>query len=316
MKRLVDAHRELAEHRRAPDARGAVPAVAGQERHGVDDHQALDALRLALGEGEPDGAPVVHDAGCTRSTPSSSRKRSRKRVVLLDRVAQSSRACPSVRSRAGRARARRCARRNASQSSELVGTPCRYSGAAPSPAPRGGALRQKTGSPSSSPLCSLDLGHRARIYRQRPWRDADDASTRHLPQHAAARLDRLDARRRARACTQGPRPAARGLRHPADGAARPPDRRAGADGALADHQRPQPRRRLPAPARALADVGGGARRAAGGGRGGDPPGRDLEGQVGAHPGDPARDRRAPSVRARAPDPARSSSLDWLPRACR
>ena len=56
------AHRQLARAAgRAPDARGAVPAVAGQERHRVDDHQPLDALGVALGEGQADGAPVVHD---------------------------------------------------------------------------------------------------------------------------------------------------------------------------------------------------------------------------------------------------------------
>ena len=59
----------------------------------------------------------------------------------------------------------------------------------------------------------------------------------------------------------------------------------------------------------LPQVGGGARRAGRGGRGGDPPGRHLEGQVGAHPGDPARDRaRTP----RDPD-EHELSLDWLPR---
>ena len=70
-----------------------------------------------------------------------------------------------------------------------------------------------------------------------------------------------------------------------------PHRRADPDRALAVDQRPQPRRRLPAPARALLPRRWEAVRDApvGGGRGGDPPGRDLEGQVGAHPGDPARD---------------------------
>ena len=55
------AHRKLAEHGRAPDARDAVPAVAGQQRDRVDDRHALHALGQALGEGEPDRAPVVHE---------------------------------------------------------------------------------------------------------------------------------------------------------------------------------------------------------------------------------------------------------------
>ena len=52
--------------------------------------------------------------------------------------------------------------------------------------------------------------------------------------------------------------------------------------------RPQPRRRLPAPRRALPGLGGGARRAQRRGRGRDPPRRHLQGQVGPDPGDPAR----------------------------
>ena len=73
--------------------------------------------------------------------------------------------------------------------------------------------------------------------------------------------------------------------------------------ALAEHERPQPRRRLRAPARALPLLGGGARRAGRGDRGGDPAGRHLEGQVGADPGDPARDpatRRTWLARATLP----------------
>ncbi len=54
------SHRELAQPGGAPDARPAVPAVAGQERHGVDDHEPLHALGVALGEGQAHGAPVVH----------------------------------------------------------------------------------------------------------------------------------------------------------------------------------------------------------------------------------------------------------------
>jgi hypothetical protein len=38
-----------------------VPAVAGQQRHGGEDDQALDALGMALGPEEPRRAPVVDD---------------------------------------------------------------------------------------------------------------------------------------------------------------------------------------------------------------------------------------------------------------
>ncbi len=102
-------------------------------------------------------------------------------------------------------------------------------------------------------------------------------------------MDTADPPPRAR----GPRPPARGVRGPADGPARRPAGGGGADGALAEHQRPQPRRRLPAPARAPADVGGGTRRAAGGSGGGDPAGGHLEGQVRAHPADLASHLRGP-----------------------
>ena len=63
----------------------------------------------------------------------------------------------------------------------------------------------------------------------------------------------------------------------------------------------------------FAVVGAGARRAARRGRGGDPPGRHLQGQVGSHPGDPASDLRAGARRAgRAA--LEELSLDWLPDA--
>ena len=38
-----------------------MPRVAGQERHGVDHHEAGDPLGKALGEGQGDGSPVVDD---------------------------------------------------------------------------------------------------------------------------------------------------------------------------------------------------------------------------------------------------------------
>ena len=57
----------------------AVPAVAGQQRHGVDDDQALDPLGEALRRTPGRPRPSRARRGCTRSTPASSRKRSRKR---------------------------------------------------------------------------------------------------------------------------------------------------------------------------------------------------------------------------------------------
>ena len=63
-------------------------------------------------------------------------------------------------------------------------------------------------------------------------------------------------------------------------------RRAGADGALAEHQRPQPRHRLHAAAGAGSPIGRSvARRAGRGGRGGDPARADLEGEVTPDQGD-------------------------------
>ena len=99
------------------------------------------------------------------------------------------------------------------------------------------------------------------------------------------------------------------LRHPGGAAARPRARRADPDRALPVDQRPQPRRRLPAPAAALPGLGGRPRRPQRGGRGGDPPRRDLQGQVAAHPGDPAR---APGS-ARRPAPARPRLPALAPR---
>ena len=128
---------------RAPDARDAVPAVAGQERHRVDQHEPLDALGVALGEGEPDRAPVVHDEAHPLELALVEEALD-EAVVLGDRVASESRACPSARSRAGRAPGRRCARgTRASRRS------CRARRAGTAAArlvtPAGaGALRQKT----------------------------------------------------------------------------------------------------------------------------------------------------------------------------
>src|SRR5680860_932773 len=92
---------------------------------------------------------------------------------------------------------------------------------------------------------------------------------------------------------QDPRPPPRGVRAPQRPPPRRAGRRAGAHGALPEHQRPQPRRGLWPPARALPVVGRGARRAGGRGGGGDPPGWIGAEQGAADPGDPAGDRRRP-----------------------
>ena len=96
----------------------------------------------------------------------------------------------------------------------------------------------------------------------------------------------------ARASGAGSRPAARGLRHSADGPHGDPIAElilTVLSQSTNDRNRDvaylRLRERLPD------RLGGRARRARGRGRGGDPPGRHLEGQVGSHPGDPARDRR-------------------------
>ncbi len=55
-------------------------------------------------------------------------------------------------------------RRNPVHSSQLLGTPCRYSGTAALPAPAGaGASRQKTGSRVDLAAVVAHLGHRPRI---------------------------------------------------------------------------------------------------------------------------------------------------------
>ena len=132
------AHRQLAEQRRAPDARDPVPAVAGQERHRVDHHQALDRARGGAGRRRGRRRPSRARRGSRARPRRSSRKRSRKRRTRRS-CSAGCRACPSARSRAGRARGRRVRSRKRSQSSELVGTPCRYSGRSGAPRRRAAA---------------------------------------------------------------------------------------------------------------------------------------------------------------------------------
>ena len=88
-----------------------------------------------------------------------------------------------------------------------------------------------------------------------------------------------------------PRPAPQGVRPPGAAPAPRAGGRADPHRAVAEHERPQPRRGLRAPARALPVVGRGARRAGGGGRGGDPPGRPRADEGGAHQADPRGARR-------------------------
>src|ERR671919_394026 len=90
---------------------------------------------------------------------------------------------------------------------------------------------------------------------------------------------------------QDRRQAGRRVRPPGAASARRAGGRAGADGAVAEHERPQPRRRLGTPPRALPGVGRGAARADRGDRGRDPPRWARPDQVRAHQADPRRDRR-------------------------
>src|SRR4051794_22892399 len=55
------AHEQLAQAARSPDPRDAMPAIARQERHRVDDHEPLDALGRPHREQEPGRTPVVDD---------------------------------------------------------------------------------------------------------------------------------------------------------------------------------------------------------------------------------------------------------------
>ncbi len=177
-----------------------------------------------------------------------------KRRVPVDRVLEVARACPSARSRAGRARGRRCAPgRGASRRSWSGPRAGRATGS-------GGCARltlagggRRGAAPEDGQFVDLS-GVLGRLRAPAEHTGADPGTRGAVP---ATAWTATEPPARAR----GPRAAARGVRDPADAPHGRPARRAGADGALAEHERPQPRRRLPAPARALADVGGGARRA-------------------------------------------------------
>ena len=276
------------------DASGS-RAAAGR----VDGHDPADALRRALRPGEPDGAPVVHDEP---------------HVVEIRELAE---AVEPVRVAADRVV--EVAALGARAEAHEVG--CDAAGALEERRPQvagvghavqpqhrrvaAGALRQTTGSPSRSASCRS-------IMPPIVPRRADDP---------APRLDPAPAPARARAA----RPAPARLREAVGAAAPAPARRADPHRPLAVHERPQPRRRVPAPARPLPELDRRARGAARGGRGGDPPGRHLQGQVRAHPGDPPRaattrprsiTSRDSTVRRRAPSSSRCPAWAARPRpAC-
>ena len=163
--------------------------------------------------------------------------------------------------------------RNGFQSSLLVGTPCTYSTG------QVGVARAapEDGLAADLRRCARCIGEHRRAHDTvapvaAPRASADRARGAARPVDLARRRSRASAgSRRARAacagCASG---CARLYGVPRHGAARRPARRAGPDRALAVDQRPQPRRRLPAPARALAELGRGPRRAGRGDRGGDP----------------------------------------------
>ena len=235
-------------------------------------------------------------------------------VVLGDREAQSSRACPSARSRAGRARGRRCARgtrpSHRSSSARRAGTAARRC--------RGAARRRRAAPEDRQPV---DLA----VVVCSPRAPGEDIAARAggvTVVRCAARTERAP-QRAAPPAAWTPPTRARVLR------IRDRLREVYGVPLMRPHGDPiaelvltvlsqstndrnrdvaylRLRERLPTwEAR--------ARRAARGGRGGDPPGRHLEGQVRAHPGDPARDLDG----AGAPGRSRGTSCRWTgSRACR
>ena len=241
----------------------------------------------ALAQRQPRPRPSRARTSWTRSSRELSSNRSRKRVVAGDRVSKVAAPCRVAEARAGRRRCRRCARGTAATSAGCSGR-------------RG---RRASASPSRPPSASWRARRRSRgVLSTCAIARREDSGVRPIPFNAA------DARARA----PRPRAPARDLRHPERRRRTATARRADPDRPLADHERPQPRRRLPAPARALrTDWDGGARRAARGGRGGDPAGRHLEGQVGADPGDPARDRRAAATSTGCATRRSRESRDYL-----
>ena len=145
------AHEQLAQPARAPDAGHPVPAVAGEEGHRVEHHQALDPLGHPPGRAPGRRAPQSWTTRRKRSTPRWSRKRVEERAVALDRIGRS-RPRLAERPKPGRSGARPPVRaRNGGHSSRTSG---RRGRRAPGSAVAGArARRQNTGIGGLS-LCS------------------------------------------------------------------------------------------------------------------------------------------------------------------
>ena len=144
--------------RRAPDARDPVPAVAGQQRDRVDDHEPLDPLgRRIANAGRR--APVVHDEAARARARVRRAKRSTNAAEAVHRVVEVAALGRCGRSRAGRARSRRPRSRNGSQSSR-VGRDAVQVERRATPL-RGGLAPEDSASPSTSSVCSVTCGHGA-----------------------------------------------------------------------------------------------------------------------------------------------------------
>ena len=119
-----EAHQQLADERRAPDARHPVPAVAGQAAaRDREQHEPLDALGKRWAQREPDRAPVVHHER-EALEPGVVGERLEEAVVARDRVVELARLGRAAEARAGRAPRRRCARGTAASRTTPSGTPC------------------------------------------------------------------------------------------------------------------------------------------------------------------------------------------------
>ena len=210
-----------------------------------------DLLRTPQRRDQPDARPSRGRRGRSSSIPSASRNRSTNRASPCIEWSSSAVERRSVAPQPGRSRAtaRRSSRSmNGTQSSELVGLPCtKRTGR---PAPGRGAVERAD---------AVDA-RRSAARAHSPGQTYPPSDGR--AETARAKLDAPAARPGAR----DPRPAARDLRASRQPSPRAPDRRARPHDPLPEHQRPQSRRRLRAPARALPDLGRRPRRP---GRGGD-----------------------------------------------
>ena len=116
---------ELAEQRHAPErARDPVPAVAGQQRDGVDDHQPPDERRPRAGRRSAPARPSRGRRARARRPRARSRKRPKKRAQAMHRVVEAARSGVSLNPQPGRSSAiagPTIRSRNGSQSSECGG---------------------------------------------------------------------------------------------------------------------------------------------------------------------------------------------------